>query len=290
MELIDCGSRFGTFVNGRRVRHARLADNDVIRLGHALLHLRHVPADVADGDVPTLMGRSPYMAAVRWQVAAASLSGSAVLIEGELGTGKEVTARALHERWVEQGRKELIVAFNCAELSQELAAGTLFGHVRGAFTGAQDSRPGLFRSAEGGTLFLDEIGELPLDVQPMLLRALEERRIAQVGREDRLIDCDVRIVAATNRDLTAAVAAGRFAPTYTAGSMRCASRCPRCANVARRSCRCCATCGGGRCRASTGTSRKRCCLIPGRITSAGCATWSITSRPASKSARKKKSR
>lgn len=210
VELSDRGSSVGTFVNGRRVSYCRLADNDVIRLGHVLLHLRHVPTDLVDADVPGLLGQSPQMAAARWQVAAAAQSLAPVLLEGELGTGKEVTARALHRLWLGQGRQDRFVAGNCATMSKELAASTLFGHARGAFTGAHDNRPGLFRSAEGGTLFLDEIGELPLDVQPMLLRALEERRVAPVGREDQGIDCDVRIITATNRTLTAAVLAGVF--------------------------------------------------------------------------------
>lgn len=212
VELSDRGSSVGTFVNGRRVSHYRLEDNDVIRLGHVLLHLRFVPTDLVDADVPGLLGQSPQMAAVRWQVAAAAQSLAPVLLEGELGTGKEVTARALHRLWLAQGRQDRFVAGNCATMSRELAASTLFGHTRGAFTGAHDNRPGLFRSAEGGTLFLDEIGELPMDVQPMLLRVLEERRVTPVGREDQGIDCDVRIITATNRALPAAVLAGAFRP------------------------------------------------------------------------------
>src|SRR5574343_165604 len=130
-----------------------------------------------------------------------------VLLSGESGTGKEVAARALHR--MSQRAKGPFVPVNCAAIAAELIESELFGHVRGAYTGAQQSREGLFYYARGGTLFLDEISELPLADQAKLLRALEERRIRPVGSEQE-IAVDVRVIAATNRDLKAEVAGQRF--------------------------------------------------------------------------------
>jgi DNA-binding NtrC family response regulator len=130
-----------------------------------------------------------------------------VLVDGESGVGKEVVARALHER--SKVASGPYVTVNCGALARELVASELFGHKRGAFTGALDSRKGAFELANGGTLFLDEIGELPLDVQPMLLRALEAGEVQPVGAEAK-VKVRVRVVSATNRDLASEVAAGRF--------------------------------------------------------------------------------
>ena len=131
---------------------------------------------------------------------------STVLIEGESGTGKELAARALH-RWSE--RKGSFVPINCGAISPELMESELFGHSKGAFTGAQQSREGLFTYANKGTLFLDEIGEMPLPMQVHLLRVLEEKTIRPLG-SNREIPVDVRVVAATNRNLDKAVEAGKF--------------------------------------------------------------------------------
>jgi len=130
-----------------------------------------------------------------------------VLITGESGTGKERLAEALVRASTRKDKP--FVRFNCAALSPDLAAAELFGHKKGAFTGAVQERPGLFREADGGTLFLDEVGELDARVQAMLLRALQERQVHAVG-QDQPIDVDVRIIAATHRDLSERVLAGAF--------------------------------------------------------------------------------
>ena len=149
---------------------------------------------------PRLQVGSPAMARVLEQVIAVAGTDASVLLHGETGVGKELVAAAIHER--SQRKRGRFVAQNLAALPPELMTSELFGHVRGAFTGAQASRRGLFELADGGTLFLDEIGEAPLPLQAMLLRALESREIWPVGgSEPRTVDC--RIIAATNRDLLA---------------------------------------------------------------------------------------
>jgi two-component system response regulator HydG len=154
-----------------------------------------------------LIGASPEMQRVFRLIAKVAQSRYSVLILGESGTGKEVVARALHYTGPERDRPFLPV--DCGALVPALVESELFGHVRGAFTGASQNHQGLLEVAQGGTVFLDEIGELPLDVQVKLLRALQEKEIRPVGGTRR-IKIDVRIVAATNRDLQAAVANGSF--------------------------------------------------------------------------------
>jgi DNA-binding NtrC family response regulator len=154
-----------------------------------------------------LVGRSEGIQRVVRVVKQVAPTDVTVLIEGETGTGKELVARAIHDESVRQ--KGPFMAVNCAGLSEELAASQLFGHRRGAFTGAVADATGVFEAARGGTLFLDEIGDLPPRVQTSLLRVLEERAVMRLG-ETQLRPVDVRIVAATNRELTTEVAAGRF--------------------------------------------------------------------------------
>jgi Nif-specific regulatory protein len=153
------------------------------------------------------IGRSPAWRAVLDVIAQVAPSRATVLLRGESGTGKEVVARALHEASQRAGRP--FVAVNCAALPEALLESALFGHEKGAFTGAHEKQPGRFEAADGGTLFLDEIGELPLPAQVKLLRAIQERQFERVGGR-KTITVDVRLVAATNRDLEAAVRDGQF--------------------------------------------------------------------------------
>jgi DNA-binding NtrC family response regulator len=154
-----------------------------------------------------LLGESPGMQKLYDQLSRIADSEASVLIIGESGTGKELVARALHSR--SRRRAKPLVAVNCAALPDALLESELFGHVKGAFTDARSDRKGLFVQAEGGTLLLDEIGEMPLPMQPKLLRALEENRVRPVGSE-REVSFDARLLATTNRDLETAVEEGRF--------------------------------------------------------------------------------
>ncbi len=158
-------------------------------------------------DAMPIIGQSAAIRGVCQEVDLAAASDLAVLITGETGVGKEVVARAIHAGSPRAERPLIYV--NCAALPETIAESELFGHVRGAFTGAIDHRAGKFEVADRGTLFLDEIGELPLAIQPKLLRALQTGEIQRVGA-DRAVHVDVRIIAATNRDLAAEVVAGRF--------------------------------------------------------------------------------
>lgn len=206
VRLEDTSSN-GTFVNGVRVREAVvLEDGDLVRVGDSFLVVRSAPASGGDADVPAIMGRHPAMRTLRRTIAAVAPTDAKVLIVGESGTGKELVAHAIHEH---SGRPGPFIAVNCGAIPESLAESQLFGHVAGAFTGAQAAHDGFVRAANGGTLFLDEIGELSPVLQPKLLRALEEGKVVPVGRTEP-IDVDVRLVAATNRDLLSDVDEGRF--------------------------------------------------------------------------------
>jgi two-component system nitrogen regulation response regulator NtrX len=158
------------------------------------------------GTETPLIGSSPAMQKLREAIARVAPIPSPVLITGESGSGKELVARAVHRQSAVKGP---FVALNCAALPHDLVESELFGHERGAFTGAVALRKGAFEAAAGGTLFLDEIGELPQPAQAKLLRVLEQREVTRVGGT-RTIAVDARVVAATNRDLDAEVGAGRF--------------------------------------------------------------------------------
>lgn len=154
-----------------------------------------------------LIGNGRAMRHLRQEIAAVAATGLAVLITGETGTGKELVARTVHAQSARA--EQALVQINCAALPESVAESELFGHRKGAFTGAVSDRAGKFELAHGGTLFLDEIGELPLSLQAKLLRALQQGEIQRVGA-DEVIRVDVRVIAATNRDLRHEVEAGRF--------------------------------------------------------------------------------
>ncbi len=205
----DLGSRNGTFLNGKRLTHGALAPGDVLRLGDCLgvvkvgrTGSRTVPlAELA----PDLFGASELAMAVD-PARLAAKSALPIVIVGETGTGKERVARAIHH-W--SGRSGPFQAINCATLPPGLAEAELFGHARGAFTGAERAADGRFRAAHLGTLLLDEIVDLPASIQPKLLRLLEENEVVPLG-EHRAVRIDVRIVAATQTPLEELVARGTF--------------------------------------------------------------------------------
>ncbi len=154
-----------------------------------------------------VIGRAPCMARLRQSIEAVAGTDADVLVLGETGTGKELVARCVHDL---SARKHApFVAVNCGAVPESIIESELFGHVKGAFTGAHASREGLFTCAEGGTMFLDEIGEMPLPMQAKLLRVLEEKRVRPVGA-DREVPVNARVLAATNRRLRDRVADGAF--------------------------------------------------------------------------------
>ncbi len=207
--VVDCGSRNGTVVNGARVDTATLVDGDVVRIGRSTLVF--VDVELVSGsplapEAHGLNGTSLRMQALRGDLALVAPRAIPVLVLGESGSGKERIARALHAR---SGRTGAFVAINCAAIPEALAESELFGHAPGAFTGATGRSDGVFVAAAGGTLFLDEVAELPASVQSKLLRTLATGEVKPVGRADaRMVD--VRIVAATHRDVAAEVSAATF--------------------------------------------------------------------------------
>jgi DNA-binding NtrC family response regulator len=211
--VTDLGSRNGSFYLGQRFRHMSLQPGSRFRLGAVEVQISVDAEALAseDGKQPSrygdLIGASARMRKLFSQLLRLEGSRVNLLIAGESGTGKELIARAVHEHSaVHQGP---FVVVNCGALERQLVRSELFGHHRGAFTGAVNRHVGAFEAASGGTLFLDEIGELPIDVQPMLLRALEERKITPVGSHTE-IPFDVRLITATHRDLAADVREGVF--------------------------------------------------------------------------------
>ncbi|MCA9606437.1 MAG: sigma 54-interacting transcriptional regulator [Myxococcales bacterium] len=207
LEVEDRGSHNGTWLDGERLDEApRFLSNDpVLRLGDVLAVVEEEVADAEGIDRDALPGDAPPMRALRAMLERIASGRTHVLLLGETGTGKELAARELHRL---AGRKDL-VTFNCAGLSAQLADSQLFGHLKGAFTGAEVSHEGLFRRADGGTLFLDEVAELDPSVQAKLLRVLETGEVQPLG-SDRVATVDVRVVAATQPDLADLVADGRF--------------------------------------------------------------------------------
>lgn len=208
--LTDLGSHNGTFVDGKRIGPERtfVDSGSVVRIGSALLLLLDDACEFlsrkAASDSRMIGG--PRTMRLRRRLEDLAGSSQPVLLLGETGTGKEVAAHLVHDA---SGRLGRFVALNCAAVPPELVESELFGHVRGAFSGAQSARTGLFRSAHRGTLLLDEVGDLALSAQAKLLRVLEERTVRPIGGDDS-IPVDVRLISATNRSLEEMVAQGKF--------------------------------------------------------------------------------
>ena len=214
--LTDTESKNGSIVDGHTTKRAVLTDGSLIELGHTLFLfferlpieadapgvLELTPTDGAPGTITLMPHWQTELTRMR-QIASSEIP---ILIEGESGTGKEVIARAIHGL---SGRKGAFVPVNCGALPDNLVESELFGYKKGAFSGAQTDHDGLVRAANGGTLFLDEIGDLPSSSQASLLRVLQEREVMPVGGT-RPVEIDLRVVAATHRDLDAMVADNSF--------------------------------------------------------------------------------
>jgi len=208
----DLESTNGTLVEGIAVKEAILRSGVTLTLGKTRLRFL---ADDAEVEIPAseknvfgdVVGRSPRMREIFGVLERIAPTDLTVTLIGQTGTGKDVVARAIHK--ASPRAKQPFVVFDCGAVAPNLIESELFGHEKGAFTGAVAERAGAFERADGGTLFLDEVGELALDLQPKLLRAIEHRAIRRVGGNVE-IEIDVRIVAATNRNLEADVKAGKF--------------------------------------------------------------------------------
>jgi DNA-binding NtrC family response regulator len=209
--LRDLGSKNGTFVGNLRVREVYLTPGAAFRVGGSTLQFEttgdQVEVRISGKErLGNMLGKSTQMREIFALLERISPTDYTVLVEGESGTGKEV-ADAVHKH---SKRKDgPFIVLDCSSIPRDLIESELFGHVKGAFTGATGPRKGAFEAARGGTLFLDELGELPIDLQPKLLRALENKEIKPVGSNE-VIHTDVRIVAATNRTLLHEVRAGNF--------------------------------------------------------------------------------
>ena len=211
VRLVDLESTNGTTVDGVAVRDCYLLPGQVVRLGDTALRVEPIGEAPPELTQATSFGRmkgaSPAMRALYPLCERLAASTVAVVIEGETGTGKEVLAEALHEQGGRSSRP--FVVFDCTTAPPSLVESELFGHERGAFTGAVSTRKGVFEQAHGGTLLIDEIGDLELSLQPKLLRAIERWEFRRVGG-NQVIKVDVRVIAATRRDLDHEVQAGRF--------------------------------------------------------------------------------
>jgi DNA-binding NtrC family response regulator len=212
--LEDESSRNGSFMNGARVTRVAVDGADIIELGHTLFQVAYdvptpedMPQDAdATSSSPAPTTLIPELAEMLASVERVASSRISIVLRGESGTGKEVLARAIHARSCRGGP---FVAVNCGAMPDALVEGQLFGHVKGAFSGALRDEPGLVRAATGGTLFLDEVGDLPRPAQAALLRVLQEHEVLPVGAT-RTIPVDLRVVSATNRPLEALVESEEF--------------------------------------------------------------------------------
>lgn len=210
--LRDLNSTNGTLINALKVKEAYLSQGDLIQIGETKIEFQafdeKVQIEPSDQEVfGGMVGRSRKMRQIFGILERISPSQATVIVEGETGTGKELVARAVHDYSLRKDKP--FVVFDCSAVAPNLIESELFGHAKGAFTGAVKDRMGAFESAQGGTIFLDEIGELTLDLQPKLLRALEQREIKRVG-STQAKSLDVRVICATNRNLKDEVAKGTF--------------------------------------------------------------------------------
>jgi DNA-binding NtrC family response regulator len=205
--VVDLNSTNGTFLGNVRIFDVEVPLNTVLRIGETELILEPVSQGRQDNSFHGILGNDPAVRSLVELIERVAPSTISVTILGESGTGKELVAKALHT--CSHRADKPFIPVNCAAISKELIESELFGHEKGAFTGAQGLRRGAFEEAHGGTLFLDEVGELPLSLQAKLLRALESGEIKRVGAS-RPTHVDVRVVAATNRDLLSLAREGRF--------------------------------------------------------------------------------
>jgi DNA-binding NtrC family response regulator len=210
--LRDLGSTNGSFLNGSRVKEAYLSPGDLIKIGNTTLEfvafdekIKIEPSDRTEFGL--MVGKSRKMRQIFSILEKISSTQATVVIEGETGTGKDLVAQAIHEN---SSRKDKpFIVFDCSAVAPNLIESELFGHEKGAFTGAVKARRGAFEAANGGTIFLDEIGELTTELQPKLLRALEQREVKRVG-SNVPVKINVRVICATNRNLRTEVNEGRF--------------------------------------------------------------------------------
>lgn len=210
--LRDLNSTNGTLINDIRVKEAFLSPGDVITVGNTKIEYQAFNEKVQmepskNTYFGEMVGKSKKMRQIFGVLERISPTLATVIIEGETGTGKELVAQAIHDNSLRKDKP--FVVFDCSAVAPNLIESELFGHLKGSFTGAIKDRKGAFEAASSGTIFLDEIGELSLDLQPKLLRALEQREIKRVGSTTP-VQLDVRVVCATNRDLRKEVDEGRF--------------------------------------------------------------------------------
>ncbi len=210
--LRDLESTNGTYINDIRVKEAYLSPGDIIRLGNIRIEFIAFDEKVqiepsSKQELGPLSGKSRKMRQIFSILEKIAPTNATVIIEGETGTGKELVARAIHEHSPRKNKP--FVVFDCSAVAPNLVESELFGHIKGSFTGAVATRKGAFEEANGGTIFLDEIGELTSDLQPKLLRALEQREVKKVGSNETT-SIDVRVLCATNRNLKKEVTENRF--------------------------------------------------------------------------------
>ncbi len=210
--LKDLGSTNGTYLNGSRVKEAYLSPGDLIKVGSTTIEfmaydekIKIAPSE--NNEFGLMVGKSRKMRQIFSILEKISPTQATVIIEGETGTGKDLVARAIHSNSPRKDKP--FIVFDCSSVAPNLIESELFGHEKGAFTGAIKARRGAFESANGGTIFLDEIGELTLDLQPKLLRALEQREIRRVGSNSP-VKIDVRVCCATNKNLRREITEGNF--------------------------------------------------------------------------------